>query len=424
MNIKEIHALFLESTGICTDTRQLKKGHLYIALKGDHFNGNAFAKAALDKGASAAIIDETNYLIEGCTLVDNGLETLQTLAQYHRAYLGIPIIGLTGSNGKTTTKELIHAVLSEKYTTVATKGNLNNHIGVPLTLLTMTQNTEIGIVEMGANHQGEIAALCEIAQPNFGYITNFGKAHLEGFGGEEGVIKGKSELYTFLQKTNGFAFVNMEDPIQIRLTKELEQLTFGPRKANISIGMTSANPRVCLSLENTRITSQLIGQYNATNIAAAAAMGVYFKLSVTAIKKGIEHYIPSNNRSQIISKKGHTIILDAYNANPTSMEAALKNLSIQTANHTIAFLGDMYEVGPTTAEEHTHIAAYAVSLGIHEVHVVGQHFYENAIVEKNVKSYASFEDFQKTYRGSDTKESTILIKGSRGMAMERTLELL
>lgn len=424
MNISEIHTLFLQSTGVCTDTRQLKKGNLYIALKGDNFNGNAFAKAALEKGASAAIIDEENYLTEGSTLVNNGLQALQELAQYHRSFLNIPIIALTGSNGKTTTKELINAVLSQKYSTVATIGNLNNHIGVPLTLLSMTKETEIGIVEMGANHQGEIASLCEIAQPNFGYITNFGKAHLEGFGGEEGVIKGKSELYAYIQKTKGLVFVNLEDPIQVRLTEEIERFTFGNKEADISTRLTSANPWVCLSLEDVSISSQLIGQYNANNIAAALAMGVYFKLSKAAIKKGIEDYIPTNNRSQIIEKQGHTIILDAYNANPTSMEAALRNLSIQEAENKIAILGDMYEVGPTTDKEHTHIAALAATLGIDEIHVVGQHFFDNAILENNLRSYASFEAFRESFKASIKKESTILIKGSRGMAMERVLDLL
>lgn len=424
MNITEIHALFLESIGVCTDTRQLKKGHLYIALKGDNFNGNAFAKAALEQGASAALIDEERYLTDGCILVDNGLQSLQALAKYHRSYLDIPIIGLTGSNGKTTTKELIHAVLSEKYNTTATIGNLNNHIGVPLTLLSMTPDTDIGIVEMGANHQGEIAALCEIAQPNFGYITNFGKAHLEGFGGEEGVIKGKSELYTYLKKSKGLAIVNVEDPIQLRLTENLRRFTFGLTNANVATSMTSANPLVCLTLEGTPIHSQLIGQYNATNIAAALAFGVYFKLSTEAIKKGIEDYIPTNNRSQIINKGGHIIILDAYNANPTSMEAALRNLSIQEAAFKIAILGDMYEVGATTDKEHSQIATLATSLGINEVHVVGQHFYDNAVLDHNLKSHMSFEAFKESFQGPEKEQSTILIKGSRGMAMERVLDLL
>lgn len=424
MNIKDIHSLFLQSTGVCTDTRKLERGHLYIALKGDNFNGNAFAKAALDQGAHAVIVDEAASLTEGCILVDDGLRTLQDLAQYHRNYLNIPIIGLTGSNGKTTTKELINAVLSQKFNTNATVGNLNNHIGVPLTLLSMDQQTEIGIVEMGANHQGEIAALCTIARPNFGYITNFGKAHLEGFGGEEGVIKGKSELYAYLRNTDGLAFVNSEDSVQVKQAHDLKQITFGPHNATISTCLKSADPWVHLHLGDTLIESRLIGEYNATNIAAALAMGVYFNLSIPKIKKGLEQYTPANNRSQIISKKEHTLILDAYNANPTSMEAALQNLSNQTADFKIAFLGDMYEVGSTTALEHERIASLAVTLGINEIHLVGRHFFENTTPKNNTTSYESFEDFKRTFQGLKSKQSTILIKGSRGMAMERVIDLL
>jgi UDP-N-acetylmuramoyl-tripeptide--D-alanyl-D-alanine ligase len=285
-------------------------------------------------------------------LVDNVLETLQKLAKYHRNQLGIPIIGLTGSNGKTTTKELINCVLNEKHTTTATKGNLNNHIGVPLTLLSMTPKTAIGIVEMGANHLKEIAFLCTLCEPDFGYITNFGKAHLEGFGSLEGVIKGKSELYTYLQTHHKTAFVNPNDGIQVEKTKQLKTFSFNSKELHF----LEVNPFVKLSYKNQAIQSNLIGTYNYTNIAAAITIGAYFEVSPAKIKKAIEHYTSTNNRSQVIKTASNTIILDAYNANPTSMKAALESFALLREPNKTVILGDMFELGENSVKEHQAIA--------------------------------------------------------------------
>jgi len=292
MTISQLHTSFLESKGICTDTRKLSKGEIYFALKGENFNGNKFSKQAIENGASIAIIDEEQYTSNKTILVKDVLATLQELATYHRTYLGIPIIGLTGSNGKTTTKELINAVLSQKFKTTATVGNLNNHIGVPLTLLSMDKNTEIGIIEMGANHQ-----------------------------------KGKSELYDYLRLTRGTAIINDLDNLQKKQASEIETSTFGSNKSDLEINLNTTIPTLELQVKETTIKSQLIGSYNYTNIAAAIAIGNLFELNIDQIKAGISNYIPTNNRSQIIEKNGYKIILDAYNANPTSMALALENLS-------------------------------------------------------------------------------------------------
>ena len=422
--LSQLHQLFLESTGICTDTRKLKKGNLYLALKGDNFNGNNFAAKALELGADYSIVDEqreeqNDHIIK----VEDGLDTLQKLAAYHRKYLNLPILSITGSNGKTTTKELIREVLSKKYKTVSTKGNLNNHIGVPLTLLSMNKETEFGIVEMGANHQGEIASLCKIAQPDYGYITNFGKAHLEGFGGVEGVIKGKSELYNYLIKNNKTIFINYDDEIQVEKSKGTDIISFSEGKnATHQITFLKADPFVKINTEDTEINSQLIGTYNAKNIAAAICIGKYFKIPVKAIKEAIESYQPTNNRSQIINQNSNQIILDAYNANPTSMKAALENLEAIPAKNKIAILGDMFEVGNTSAEEHQIIIDLLEKLEFSNMMVCGKNFYQTSTQE--VLKFENFEDLKNYIQENNFENATILIKGSRGMALERILEAL
>ncbi|MBQ0738104.1 UDP-N-acetylmuramoyl-tripeptide--D-alanyl-D-alanine ligase [Aquimarina celericrescens] len=422
--LSQLHQLFLESTGICTDTRKLKKGNLYLALKGDNFNGNNFAVKALELGANYSIVDEepeeqNDHIIK----VEDGLDTLQKLAAYHRKYLNLPILSITGSNGKTTTKELIREVLSKKYKSVSTQGNLNNHIGVPLTLLSMNKETEFGIVEMGANHQGEIASLCKIAHPDYGYITNFGKAHLEGFGGVEGVIKGKSELYNYLIKNNKTIFINYDDKIQVEKSKGTDIISFSEGKnASHQITFLKADPFVKIKTEDTQINSQLIGTYNAKNIAAAICIGKYFKIPAKAIKEAIESYQPTNNRSQIIDQNSNQIILDAYNANPTSMKAALENLEAIPAKNKIAILGDMFEVGDTSAEEHQIIIDLLEKLEFSNMMVCGKNFYQTSTQE--VLKFENFEDLKNYIQRNNFKESTILIKGSRGMALERILEVL
>lgn len=415
MEISKIHKLFLNSSGITTDTRSIENKSIFFALKGENFNGNKFASEALQKGASFVIIDEKEFKIDERTLlVENVLETLQALANFHRYFLNIPIISLTGSNGKTTTKELINAVLSKKFNTTATLGNLNNHIGVPLTLLSMDKNTEIGIVEMGANHQKEIEFLCNIAQPDFGYITNFGKAHLEGFGGIEGVIKGKSELYDYLRSNSKKVFVNEKDDLQKEKSKGIDKITL-----TSNIEFLSADPFVQLQYGNTIIHSNLIGAYNATNIIAAVTIGEYFKISNAEIVSAIENYTPTNNRSQIIEKENFQIILDAYNANPSSMKVALENFHLLKKENKTVILGDMFELGDSSLVEHQNIVDLAESLNFEKIIIVGEHFYKTK-ASKSLK-YKDFEAFKTSFR--PIPNSNLLIKGSRGMALERTLDL-
>ncbi|MEL0454878.1 UDP-N-acetylmuramoyl-tripeptide--D-alanyl-D-alanine ligase [Flavobacteriaceae bacterium SZ-1-7] len=426
MELKTLHSLFLKCNAVCTDTRKLQKNDMFFGLKGENFNGNEYAEKALEMGADYAIVDEAAYNTSSKTiLVDDVLKTLQELASFHREYLNVPIIALTGSNGKTTTKELINAVLSQKYETTATIGNLNNHIGVPLTLLSMTNKTEIGIVEMGANHLKEITFLCNIAKPDYGYITNFGKAHLEGFGGVEGVIKGKSEMYDHLIAHNKTIIINTNDAIQVEKTKNAKTFSFGKsnQTSDVNIEFVAALPLVRCSYNGLEIKSQLIGDYNFNNISAAIAIGNYFKVEDNLIKTAIESYTSSNNRSQIIQKGSTKIILDAYNANPTSMNAALLNFEQQTGKK-IAILGDMFELGKEAKQEHQNIADLATSMGIDEIIFVGENFYQAIVSSKKAKQYKSFSEFESNFDLSNIENATLLIKGSRGMALERTLELL
>lgn len=427
MIIEKIHALYLDCSGVSTDTRKINWNSMFFALKGDNFDGNTFTVDALKLGAKYAIIDNEAYVSGSNTiLVEDVLETLQILARYHRTYLGTKIIALTGSNGKTTTKELINTVLSQKYKTTATTGNLNNHIGVPLTLLSMTKETELGIVEMGANHQKEIEFLCNIALPDFGYITNFGKAHLEGFGGVQGVIKGKSEMYSHLIEHNKTAFVNTDDPIQLEKTKEAKTIKFGidSKPGHIVIELISSEPYVKVKYKNTDIDSNLIGSYNFGNISAAIAMGNHFNVSDDHIKSAIESYTPKNNRSQIIAKNSNKIFLDAYNANPTSMEAALQNFHKQNEENKIIILGDMFELGNEADKEHKHIVEIAKEMGFKSNFFIGENFYRNKIDNTNFLFYKSFDDFKQKIDTSKLDGALILIKGSRGMALERVLELM
>jgi len=418
MKINELYELYKTHYLVATDTRNIPANAVFFALKGENFNGNSFAEKALELGASYAIVDEKMYQTnERILLVKNVLQTLQQLANYHRKQLQLPIIGLTGSNGKTTTKELIHAVIQEKYKTVATKGNLNNHIGVPLTLLSMTPETEIGIVEMGANHLQEIAFLCSICEPDFGYITNFGKAHLEGFGGVEGVITGKSELYDFLKKHQKIAFVNPSDGIQMEKSSTISRVLFDTSK----LTYLEVNPFVKLSFENSFIQTQLIGAYNFPNIAAAITIGTYFGVSKVAIKKAIESYVPQNNRSQILKTIHNQLLLDAYNANPSSMKAALENFASLTDSSKTLILGDMFELGDESAHEHQFIADVTIRLKFEHVFLVGKNFYQTKSTHPQFMDYESFEKYLSEH---PLRGQTILIKGSRGMRLERVVEWL
>ncbi|WP_373072432.1 UDP-N-acetylmuramoyl-tripeptide--D-alanyl-D-alanine ligase [Zeaxanthinibacter enoshimensis] len=424
MTTEQLHQYFLKASGACTDTRKISENCLFFALKGDNFNGNKFAAEAIEKGAGLAVIDEEEYHTEGKTiLVENVLESLQGLGRFHRNYCKAKVIALTGSNGKTTTKELMHSVLSQSYRVIATHGNLNNHIGVPLTLLRIKEDTEIAIIEMGANHQKEIAFLCSLAEPDFGYITNFGKAHLEGFGGVKGVIAGKSELYDYLKGRNSPIFMNADDPVQReKLENYIKKIGYSTEDKNYyRINFLGASPFVSLEAEGTVIKTQLVGKYNFNNCCAALLLGKYFNVPMVLIQDALSEYIPENNRSQLIEKSGYHILLDAYNANPTSMKAALENFQQLQSPAKSVILGDMFELGDEAEREHQEIADLAAASKFSEALLVGENFSK---CKTRLTQFKSFEQLAEYLQKTRLPEGDLLIKGSRGMALERVLPLL
>jgi len=426
MKLKELHQLFLKSSGICTDTRKITKGCLFFALKGDNFNGNEFAQEALDKGALKVVIDQIGYHKNtGETILcADTLRRLQKLANFHRKVCDIPVLSLTGSNGKTTTKELIGDVLSQKFNTLATQGNFNNHIGVPLTLLSIDSNTEMAVVEMGANHLGEIDQLCKITEPDYGYITNFGKAHLEGFGSLEGVIQAKTELYKHLYQDKKMVFVNGNDPKQVALSKSIKRYTFGDEEQDCNVKLLDATNKLIVKYKDCTIHSHLIGIYNFHNIAAAIAIGDYFEVEAEKIKSAIENYIPENNRSQIIEKGSNRIILDAYNANPTSMMAALETFKQLKGDNKILFLGDMFELGNHAEKEHQNIITFLNENKLGTCYLIGNIFFKTNSTNTQIHQFTDFDSLKEQLQNMSFNNCTILIKASRGMALERILEYI
>lgn len=430
MNITDLYAIFKEHPSITTDTRNCSKGSIFLALKGGNFNGNTFARSAIEAGCSYAIVDEEEYAIHpNIILVEDCLKTLQELANYHRRQFKIPVLGITGSNGKTTTKELVLSVLSQEYNVIATQGNYNNHIGVPLTLLRITKEHEIAIIEMGANHMGEIKALTEIAEPNYGLITNVGQAHLEGFGSYENIIKAKGELYDFVRSTKeGKIFVDSSNDVLMKMSEGITVIPygFGSRDELFVTGRVLASTPFlklewCMASTCYEVETKMVGTYNLSNALAAVTIGKYFGIKSDLICKAIEEYEPTNNRSQLKETDKNMLIIDSYNANPTSMKAALENFKSLEVNHKVLILGDMKELGPDSDQEHQKIADMVAGNGFDKVIFVGENF---SHVDTKYSRYANFLQLKDYLVSHPIEDSYILLKGSRGMHLEDCIELL
>ena len=428
MKIDDLHSLFSKSSGISTDTRTIKKSNIFFCLKGEKFDGNLFIDQAFHLGASFVIYDDEqlNYKSKKAIRVKNALEALQSLAKYHRSKFNIPVIGLTGSNGKTTSKELINSVLSQKFNITFTSNNFNNHIGVPLTILKINRKTDIAIIEMGANHLGEIDLLCNIADPNIGYITNFGKAHLEGFGGIEGVIKGKSELYEYIRESKGVVLINNDDRIQKKKSRGINTFSFGKsKKSDFLIYNTSSNKNLCEArLNDKKITSNLYGEYNFENINASIAMGIHFGLSFDQIENGIKNYIPKNNRSEMIKTKKNLLFVDSYNANPTSMKLSIQSfMKLKEVKKTL-ILGDMHEIGKTYLIEHERILNSVKNNKDLKIFLVGKIFNKLKFNSGRIHFFNETNELIEYFKKNLITGHTILLKGSRKINLEKVIPIL
>ncbi len=409
---------------LSTDSRKVMPGSIFFALKGDNFNANAFAAKAIENGAAYAVIDDPEMFTGTRTLlVQSVLDSLQSLASLYRSHLRIPIIGITGTNGKTTTKELLSVALSARFTTIATPGNFNNHIGVPLTLLSIKPDTEIAVVEMGANHRGEIADLCKIARPTHGLITNIGKAHLEGFGGFEGVKIAKRELYEYLIENGGTVFVNSGDDLLIQMSARAHRVTYGsqPEDEVSGIPQTDTDGYLKVDLKKPvarKFITQLAGDYNYSNVMAALCVAKQFRVDINAAIDAIASYVPGMNRSQIKQTSSNTLILDAYNANPSSMRLAIENFRRLAAANKVMILGDMFELGEEAASEHAEIIQLVKELSLGQVYTAGPYFYEAAMGVENIQPFKTTDDLKEALKSNPPANATILIKGSRGMKFE------
>ncbi|WP_185862077.1 UDP-N-acetylmuramoyl-tripeptide--D-alanyl-D-alanine ligase [Blattabacterium cuenoti] len=434
MNIKNIYQLYTISSGIEINSKKVKKGSIFIALKGKNFDGNEFAYEAISNGAILAIVDNKKFtLCKKIIFVDNTLFFLQKLAMYHRYKLHhIPIIAITGSNGKTTTKELTTAILSKKYQKVHyTKNNFNNHIGIPLTILSMPMDTQISVMEIGANHEKEIEKMCSIINPDYGTITNFGKAHLEGFKSIEGIIRGKLELYNFLKKNKKIAFINGDDSIQLSNSMGMRRYIFSEKKEKKSdvkfkYLWKKNNLKSILYFKNIKISSSLIGNYNLYNIAVSVSIGIYFKVSLEDIKKAIEEYIPNNHRSQILIKKNIKIIIDCYNANPTSMIEALTFFNDNVKGNKMVILGDMLELGLFSNHEHEKIISFIEKSNINIAYFIGNIFFHiHSHINHKIKKFLNKKNFiEWVEKYSIQKTDYVLIKGSRKGSLENLIYLI
>lgn len=423
MNVQQFYQIFLKSNKVTIDSRKIGENDIFFAFSGENFNAASLAEDAIEKGASAVIVEDKQFenADKNIFYVESTLDFLQKLAIHHRDLLKIPLIGLTGSNGKTTTKEIIHTVLSEKFNVQYTFGNLNNHIGVPLTILSIKPEHEMAVIEMGANHQKEIELLCSIAKPNIGYITNFGKAHLEGFGGFEGVIKGKSELYDYLKNNQETILVNENDAIQLEKTFDYTpKITFGKENSDYQFDLISFEHFVGFNFKNKQAVSKLTGEYNFTNLCAAASLGLYFGIEFEKIKNAVENYTPTNMRSQIMKKEGKTLVLDTYNANPSSMTASLNNFVTFEGSKTIV-IGDMLELGEESEKEHQIILNLAQSLNFDQIITVGNQFKK---VNKSDEAFENTSELTDYLVKNKIKSDNVLLKASRGIALEKAIDFI